>query len=79
MSPQYADQRPVCGGRFHFGSDKDGGQYIPAYRIVVCMRCYKGNRDGWAPYHEDSVTRRLKELGLPMPPRNAKGLLPRDG
>jgi hypothetical protein len=55
------------------------GTHIQAYGITVCRGCYDGNWDGWAPQFEEAVTRHLIAKGLPLPKRNAKGWLPRDG
>ena len=69
----------VCGQEFQFGPNAYDGKYIPKYLITVCSGCYAANWDGWAPHFEPAVTRKLKEQGLVLPARNAKGWLPRDG
>ena len=45
---------------------------------MVCDSCYRGNWDGWAPQLESSITSKLNEQRLPLPERNANGLLPRE-
>jgi hypothetical protein len=69
----------VCTSSFQFGPHLYDGKHIPAYGISVCSGCYAGNWDGWAPQFEEAVTVHLRAKGLPIPKRNAKGWLPRDG
>lgn len=69
----------VCGQEFQYGPHVYNGKFIPTYQIMVCSGCYAGNWDGWAPQFEAAVTRKLTEEGLPIPARNPKGWLPRDG
>ena len=69
----------ACGSQYQFGPHIYDGKHIDAYGINVCSGCYQGNWDGWAPHFEEAVTRHLRAKGLPIPPRNAKGWLPRDG
>jgi len=66
----------VCGKTVHFGPHYYGGRRNSTYKIIVCDSCRVGNHDGWAPYLEERVTKVLREKGLPLPHRNAKGLLP---
>lgn len=67
----------VCRTEFQMGRHIYEGKVLPAYKITVCGICYGSNADGWNPRVENAVTAKLIELGLPFPPRNAKGLLPR--
>jgi hypothetical protein len=69
----------VCGQEFQYGPYVYNGKFIPAYQIMVCSGCYASNWDGWAPQFEAAVKRKLTEEGLPIPARNPKGWLPRDG
>jgi hypothetical protein len=78
-SPKFLYTCQVCAQQFQHGPHIYDGKYIPAYGIMVCTGCYQGNWDGWAPQFEPAVTRKLKESGKPLPPRNPQGLLPRDG
>ena len=68
----------ACGNSFQFGPGLYNGKRNQTYDIMVCLTCHNGNWDGWAPKFEAAVTRRLKEKGLPLPQRNAKGWLPRE-
>lgn len=77
--PKFMCRCDTCGGQFQFGPHIYDGKHIDAYGITVCMGCYRGNWDGWAPHYEPVITRNLKEHGLPLPKRNEKGWLPRDG
>lgn len=69
----------ICGQRFPFGPHRYEGKHVRAYRMNVCMPCWSGNWDGWAPHHEAKLLERLSDKGLPIPPRNDEGFLPRDG
>jgi hypothetical protein len=69
----------VCGSQFQYGAHVYDGKHVRAYGITVCRRCYDANWDGWGPFAEPAVLRKASENGLPLPPRNAKGWLPRDG
>lgn len=68
-----------CLGEFRFGPSRYDGRHIPAYKISVCDACYGSNWDGWAPHVEARLMRHLEDQRLPIPPRNEKGWLPRDG
>ena len=68
----------VGGGNFQFGPRRYELRRNQTYDIMVCDTCHSANWDSWAPHHEDRVARRLKEKGLPIPPRNEKGWLPRE-
>jgi hypothetical protein len=67
----------VCGAGFPFSHGQYRGHVITAYKMAVCEPCYKGNWDGWGPNSEGAVLDHLKANGIPVPPRNAKGWLPR--
>jgi hypothetical protein len=69
----------VCRRSFQYGPNTYDGRYVSAYGITVCSVCYASNWDGWGPFAEPAVIRKASENGLPLPARNAKGWLPRDG
>lgn len=68
----------LCENQFQFGPHFYDGKYISRYQITVCMSCWTGNWDGWAPHLEERLIAHLQEKGLPTPERNAKGWLPRE-
>lgn len=68
----------ICGQKYQFGNHKYDGKYIPKYKLNVCMSCYEGNWDGWAPHYEQKFIEHLNQNGLPLPERNSKGWFPRD-
>jgi hypothetical protein len=68
----------MCDRDFQWGPHIYEGRRIPKYDIDVCNTCYQANWDGWAPHLEKKLIRYLKEKGLPIPERNAKGWLPRE-
>jgi hypothetical protein len=53
------------------------GTYISRYEIEVCNNCWLINWDGWTPHHGNKIINHLKKNGIPVPPMNEKGLLPR--
>lgn len=67
----------LCGTSFQFGTGKYEGKHIPRYNLTVCLTCWQGNRDGWAPSLEARVIEHLKNEGIKIPERNAAGALPR--
>ena len=79
VDPKVIYRCEVCGQQFQYGPHVYNGKFIATYQIMVCSGCYTGNWDGWAPQFEAAVTRKLTEQGLPIPARNPKGWLPRDG
>lgn len=68
----------LCGRQFQFGPHRYDGKHIPRYQITVCMSCWDGNWDGWAPHLEERLIAHLQQKGIPIPERNAKGWLPRE-
>jgi hypothetical protein len=66
----------ICTTRFQDGPHIYQGNYLPSYQIRVCESCLRTNWDGWAPHLENAVTAKLRLNGLPIPERNAAGLLP---
>jgi len=83
--PQLTFRCFFCGEQFeNYGPVYSGeytgtrGMYIGKYMIEACDVCYASNSDGWARRHEARLIAHLTEIGLPIPNRNAEGLLPRD-
>lgn len=69
----------VCGQKYQHGPHRYEGHKLALYGgISCCDGCWQFNWDGWAPHHEAKLIAHLKEKGLPVPPRNAKGYLPRN-
>lgn len=68
----------ACGRLFQFGPHRYEGKAVPTYRITVCRMCWDANWDGWARHLEEKVTAKLRDEGVPLPPRNTNGLLPRE-
>lgn len=69
----------VCGKKYQHGLHRYEGHKLDLYGgIFCCDLCWEFNWDGWAPHHERVLLKHLKEKGLPVPERNAKGWLPRD-
>jgi hypothetical protein len=62
----------------NYGRHDYRGKTIARYKITVCSGCYEGNWDGWAPHYEAKLLSHLDALGLPHPPRQKNGFLPRD-
>jgi len=69
---------PLCDTEFEFGLHRYEGRYLPQYKVTVCNSCYQINWDGWAPCHEPKLLAVLEAKNLASPPRNPKGLLPRE-
>jgi hypothetical protein len=46
--------------------------------MEVCTGCFQAAWDGWGPSAEAKIIKHLAEQGIPVPPRNTKGWLPRD-
>lgn len=66
----------TCGQMFQH-EEHIYGKYIARYDIEVCMSCFNSNWDGWPGQRAKQIIKHLKEKGLPVPPMNAKGWLPR--
>lgn len=67
----------VCGGMYQHGPGTYG-QKLHLYGGGCCRTCWATNSDGWAPAYEKKLLALLKKNGLPIPARNANGLLPRN-
>lgn len=67
-----------CGRQFQFGPHRYDGKVAKLYgNAPVCNTCWNANSDGWGPSVESKLLTVLKEMGLPVPPRNENGWLPR--
>lgn len=66
----------TCEGRFQH-EEHIYGRYIERYQIEVCSTCWQFNWDGWPSDRAEKIIKHLKEKGLPVPPMNTKGWLPR--
>lgn len=77
QDPVYFDTCGICGRSYISGPHRYEGKYLPAYELAVCRTCFAANWDGWSPALEPNLIGHLNAKGLPIPPRNAAGLLPR--
>jgi hypothetical protein len=68
----------MCRASFQMGPHRYDGKHIQSYNLTVCKSCWEGNWDGWAPHREAKLIKHLNAKGMPIPPRNAKGWLPRE-
>ncbi|GMU68247.1 MAG: hypothetical protein AMXMBFR37_05800 [Steroidobacteraceae bacterium] len=69
----------VCGKPYQHGPHRYEGHKLDLYGgIMACGSCWDCNHDGWAPHLERAILGHLDRLGLPVPPRNDNGLLPRN-
>lgn len=69
----------LCAKSYQMGANRYDGQYIAKYELNVCDNCYSSNRDGWGPRAEKIILSHLEQKGIPVPERNQKDWLPRDG
>ena len=51
--------------------------FIWGYDMWVHKACFDLSKEGWAT-GESRILEHLKNAGIPIPPRNSNGLLPRD-
>jgi hypothetical protein len=69
----------VCDRKYQNGPHRYEGHRLELYGNVFCCDvCWNGNHDGWAPQCKQKLLQRLRAKGIPIPKRNAKGLLPRN-
>ncbi len=68
----------VCGSQYQHGPHRYEGHMAQRYGMMVCDICWRANWDGWAPHHESRIAAIAAAKGLPLPPRNKNGLLPRE-
>ena len=69
----------LCQKNHQIGPNRYDGQYIAKYELNVCDGCYSANWDGWGPKAEKIILSHLEQKGIPVPERNQKGWLSRDG
>ncbi|WP_131751208.1 MULTISPECIES: hypothetical protein [Legionella] len=67
-----------CESECQFGPGIYTGKRVPTYDFIVCGTCYQESKEGWSPRDEIQIIKHLEKKGLPIPKRNANGLLPRD-
>lgn len=67
----------VCDDKYQHGPGRYGHK-LHLYGGGCCGICWEANWDGWAPHYDEKLLALLKKNGLPVPARNAKGLLPRN-
>ena len=69
----------VCGNPYQHGPHRYDGHKLELYGGVFCCdACWRANWDGWGPHSEPTILAILLANGLPVPPRNKKGWLPRE-
>jgi hypothetical protein len=68
----------LCGSMYNFGFGQYHGTILSGYDMAVCDVCYEMNWDGWAPQYEKRLLEQLRGNNVKIPPRNAKGFLPRE-
>jgi len=69
----------LCGQQYQHGLHRYEGHPLKLYPgLSCCDSCWQANWDGWNPQCEKILLEHLKMKGMPVPPRNSKGLLPRD-
>lgn len=66
----------VCSKEYQQDRGQHEGRRLRGYGLIICKRCFDGNRDGWGQNDEDTIVSRMLERGQSLPPRNAKGLYP---
>jgi hypothetical protein len=67
----------LCASQFQFGPHVYAGKWLSHYRMVLCVPCYEGNWEGFAPHYEPVIEAHLEAEGIPLPRRNRKGWYPR--
>jgi hypothetical protein len=67
----------LCNSEFQHGPHIYNGKVILSYKLTLCMVCYEGNWDGFAPHYEPNFEKHLTDHGIPIPQRNNKGWYPR--
>jgi hypothetical protein len=76
--PKFMYNCGLCGTEFQFGPGVYAGKLISCYQLTVCLGCWDGNWDGAGPSAEGRLLAHLKQKGIPIPPRNEQGWLPRE-
>jgi len=67
----------LCSDEYQHGPHIYEGKRSKSFDLWVCTKCWEGNWDGWHPSNEEFLISHLKKKGLPVPPLNSNGLLPR--
>jgi hypothetical protein len=67
----------LCNSEFQFGPHFYNGKVISTYKLTLCMSCYDGNWDGFAPQYEAIFEKHLTDHGIPIPQKNIRGWYPR--
>lgn len=76
MNQNFTEEKcPICEVIFQAGDGRYGVP-INRYELYAYTKCVEINHDGLAPRREKNFERHLKEKGIPLPERNAKGLYP---
>ncbi len=69
----------LCHNKYKDGRNIHEGHMLKSYgEIMVCPSCWNSNWDGWAPHKAALLEKIMEEKGLPLPPRNEQGFLPRE-
>jgi hypothetical protein len=68
----------LCRVPYQHGPHIYEGRKWQRYNIMVCRTCDSSNWDGIAPLLESRFEALLREKGIALPARNAKGWYPRD-
>lgn len=67
----------VCSKYVNHSRGRYEGHFVPTYKLFVCNICWQANWDGWGPAAEAALLAHLEKEGIPVPPRNEKGYIPR--
>ena len=67
----------MCGNSYNYGHGQYELRKVQGYALWVCTGCWEANWDGWNPRHDADILAHLDREGLPVPPRLANGLFPR--
>ena len=65
------------GRQYRFSHGHYDGKHLGRLQLDVCLTCYEGSEDGWAPIHEKRLLVHLDKLGIEPPKRLGNGLLAR--
>ncbi|MBN8886825.1 MAG: hypothetical protein J0I77_13985 [Rudaea sp.] len=67
---------PDCKKRLNMGHGVWEGRWLPTYQMTICTVHINASPEGWAPHREEFLLSWLQSKNLPVPKRNANGLLP---
>jgi hypothetical protein len=68
------EQCSLCQRRFRYGPHEYRGQYISAWKMIVCDGCHPNFGSDVPPIYHARVLAHLSELGI-TPVKSSKGLL----